>query len=341
MSPVGLSSALAHLRSFLAHVCPAGAQSGTRGGNTPSQSEPFSCRTCEKRLQFRPETAGLTASPRAFGMALGSQRRRPHEPCGTADGGREHEVVMKLRGRAALVGTAVVASLVASAAPARALDRLCDPANENCRTILINYIRAETVGIDVGVWFMEDSRYSTELINRFKAGVRVRVLVDPRANTTTPLNAQRLSELQAAGIPMRKKASGGILHYKMMLFAGQNVVEFSGANYSADAWAPIGTTPYQNYIDESIYFTNDPAIVHSFMTRFDDVWTNTTTYANYANVTGTLTREYPTFTKDSHMNFPPAESYANRAVGRYNAETQKIDVIMFRITDQRHTNAMI
>ena len=28
-------------------------------------------------------------------------------------------------------------------------------------------------------------------------------------------------------------------------------------------------------------------------------------------------------------------------MGRYNAETLKIDAIMFRITDQRHTNAMI
>ena len=55
--------------------------------------------------------------------------------------------------------------------PASAQDRLCDPGDENCRTILINYINNETVGIDVAFWFMEDSRYTTALINRFKAGV--------------------------------------------------------------------------------------------------------------------------------------------------------------------------
>ena len=116
-------------------------------------------------------------------------------------------------------------------------------AHEDCRAILINYIRAETQSIDVGFWFMEDARYTTELINRFKAGVKVRVLMDLRANDTNQFNAQRLAELQAAGIPMRRRTASGIMHYKMMLFAGQGIVEFSGANFSADAW--VYTTPYR------------------------------------------------------------------------------------------------
>jgi len=41
------------------------------------------------------------------------------------------------------------------------------------------------------------------------------------------------------------------------------------------------------------------------------------------------------------MNFPPGQDYANRAVSKYNAETQKIDVIMYRVTDKRHSDAMI
>ena len=45
----------------------------------------------------------------------------------------------------------------------------------------------------------------------------------------------------------------------MILFAGQGMVEFSGANYSAEAFDPI--TPYANYVDEVIYFTDDPPIV--------------------------------------------------------------------------------
>jgi phosphatidylserine/phosphatidylglycerophosphate/cardiolipin synthase-like enzyme len=242
-------------------------------------------------------------------------------------------------GRIGLVLGCLVSILGGSAAPARALDRLCDPSNEDCRQVLIDYIRAETVGIDVGFWFMEDARYTTELIARFNAGVPVRVLMDLRANDTNQFNAQRLAELQAAGIPMRRRTASGIMHYKLMLFAGQGIVEFSGANFSADAWKY--TTPYVNYVDESAYFTDNPSFVHSFMTKYDDLWTNVTTYTNYVNVNGALTRNYPTYPKDPQLNFPPLESYANRAVGRYNQEQQKIDVIMYRITDRRHTDAMI
>src|SRR4051795_12389761 len=185
-------------------------------------------------------------------------------------------LMMNFRYRVALVLGFLVSGLALSATPARALDRLCDPAYENCRTVLINYIRAETKGIDVGFWFMEDARYSTELIARFNAGVPVRVLMDLRANDTNQFNAQRLAELQAAGIPMRRRTASGIMHYKLMLFAGQGIAEFSGANFSADAWLYTGTTPYVNYIDESAYFTDNASFVHSFMTKYDDLWTNTT-----------------------------------------------------------------
>ncbi len=238
-----------------------------------------------------------------------------------------------------------VASLllsVCAGTAAQAQNRLCDPGAEDCRSILVNYIRAEKTGIDVAFWFMEDARYTTELINRFKAGVPVRVLVDSRANATNKYNAERLLELKNAGIPMRERYTGGILHWKMMLFAGQGTVEFSGANYSADAWLPSPGTPiYTNYTDESILFSADGSIVDSFRTKYDDLWTNTSAYRDYANAPAVRTRAYGTFPKDAQLNFVPAESYVNRALGRYSRETQQIDVIMYRITDRRHSDAMI
>ena len=60
---------------------------------------------------------------------------------------------------------------------------------------------AETVGLDVAFWFMQDSSYATKLINRFNAGVPVRVLVDPRANPTYAGNEDVLNMLRDAGIP--------------------------------------------------------------------------------------------------------------------------------------------
>ncbi len=231
--------------------------------------------------------------------------------------------------------------LIAGVVPVTAQDRLCDPGDEDCRAILINYIRSETVAIDVAFWFMEDARYTTELIRKHQAGVPVRVLMDPRANASYPLNQTRLAELEGAGIPMRKRLTSYILHWKMMLFHGQNLVQFSGANYSADAWRPASSVPYQNYVDEGIYFTSDTAIVNSFRTRFDDQWVNTTEWANHANVSGPLFRRYGIFPKDPSLNFAPWENFRTRSVNSYADELRKIDVVMYRITDRAHADGIL
>jgi phosphatidylserine/phosphatidylglycerophosphate/cardiolipin synthase-like enzyme len=231
--------------------------------------------------------------------------------------------------------------LTAAAPTAQAAHRLCDPGLEDCRTILIDLIRQETVGIDVAFWFMEDPRFTTELIRRWQAGVPVRVLMDLRANDSTPLNIERLQELREAGIPMRDRYVGGILHWKMMLFAGQGNVEFSGANYSANAWAPMTETPLENFIDEVIFFTDKASIVNTFRTQFDNLWINTTSYRNHANITGPLAREYAIFPSDPELNFSPAVSYADRLVAAINAETVGIDIIMYRLTEPKLTSAVI
>jgi len=222
--------------------------------------------------------------------------------------------------------------------PARGADTLCDPSQDNCRTQLLTLIQNENVGIDVGFWFMQDSRYADAIVKRWQAGVPVRILIDPRANPDYPGNSTMISEFQNAGIPLRKRTSSGILHWKVMLFAGQETVEFGSANYSPDAFVPA--TPYSNYVAETVYYTDDPAVVDSFKTKFDDAWTDTSSYANYANVTS-LSRVYPTYGVDPDLNFPPSQDYGARAVKAYNAETRKIDVIMYRITDRRHVDAMI
>lgn len=223
---------------------------------------------------------------------------------------------------------------------AHALDRLCDTSFENCRVPLIDLIRAETVGIDVAFWFMEDTRYATELIRKWQEGVPVRVLMDTRAVSEYGYEgAQRaLDMLRDGGIPMRTKSTSGILHWKMMLFAGQNVVQFSAANYSSAAFVPID--PYVNFVDEVIYFTDNASYVGSFKTRYDDVWTATVGYQDWANV-GPLVRHYPTFPIDPALNFVPWQNFRSRSIARYRLETQQIDSIMYRITDRAHTDEMI
>lgn len=236
-----------------------------------------------------------------------------------------------------LVLTLVVSTLTSR--PAAAQEQLCDPSYQNCRTPLLTLIQNERVGIDVAFWFMEDHRYADALVARFKEGVPVRVLVDTRANAAHPLNADMINELKSAGIPIRRRTASSILHWKMMLFAGQNAVEFSGANYSVYAFAPA--TPYTNYVDEAIYFTQDASVVNSFKAKFDSSWVDTVSFANYANLTNPPAKHYGTYPQDPELNFPPTQSYASRALSLYNNESTRIDVIMFRITQQLHSDAMI
>ncbi|MFP5261541.1 MAG: IPT/TIG domain-containing protein, partial [Blastocatellia bacterium] len=223
-----------------------------------------------------------------------------------------------------------------------AQERLCDTSFEDCRQPLWALIDAETQQIDAAFWFMQDQSYADKIIARYRAGVRVRLIVDPRSSPTYAGNQQILDMFQAAGIPMRYKLDEGILHNKIMIFASQGKLEFSGSNYN-DAFVPYA--PYTNYQDEVIYFTDDPSLVSSFKTKFDDLWTNTTLYGNYANITGALTRSYPTTPIDPALNLPPSqdssEDFNNRTTSHIYQETQKVDVIMYRITNQSFTDAMI
>jgi hypothetical protein len=235
--------------------------------------------------------------------------------------------------------TAALALVSFAAEPVEAREELCDSSFQDCRAPLLALMNAETTEIDVGLWFMDDARYSNLLVSKAQAGVKIRILMDPRVFPTDSEDVTNMNQLQAAGIPMRKRIASGIEHWKAMIFASQNTVYFGSANFDPLGFVPI--TPYQNYADETIYFTDDASVVNSFMTKFDDAWTDTSNYANYANVSGPLTRSYPTSSIDPELNFPPGQDFANRSVSRYNAETSKIDVDMFRITDQRHTNAII
>jgi regulation of enolase protein 1 (concanavalin A-like superfamily) len=234
---------------------------------------------------------------------------------------------------------AAATCLAVGAPRADAREQLCDPSFEDCRTPLLTLIQNETSEIDVGLWYMTDARYSNLLVQKWQQGVRIRVLMDPREFAQDSTDLTIMNQLQSAGIPMRKRIASGIEHWKAMIFASQSTVYFGSANFSPDAFFPI--QPYVNFTDEIVYFTDDASVVDSFMTKFDNAWVDTTNYANYANVTGTLARSYPTSAIDPALNFVPDQDYATRAVSQYNAETQKIDADMFRITDLRHVNAII
>jgi len=240
--------------------------------------------------------------------------------------------------RRCLTVLAALAFLI-PAPPARAAEVLCDPSFQDCRATLLGLIRNESVSIDLAMWFMEDQELARAIVARHEAGVRVRALVDPRRNTTTPMNATTLQMFRDAGIPMRYKVGGGILHWKYMVFGAKDTVQFSAANYGDYYFKPV--TPYLDYTDEGIFFCDDPPVVNSFRRKFDDSWVDPTGFADYANIAGAPARAYPLYSIDPGMSFVPAENFSTRSVPLYNAETERIDTTMYKITEGTHADGLI
>lgn len=226
---------------------------------------------------------------------------------------------------------------------ATAQERLCDPSFEDCYTPLLRAVQAETVGIDFAFYGIQLPALADAIIRRHQAGVRVRITVEPRGNLKFPDNQSILDKFKAAGIPMRYKLADGIVHSKMMLLAGQNKVVFSSSNFGDGDLRPYD--PYVNYVDGAWYFSDDPAVVNSFKTRYDDIWTNSIDYGNYANIAEPLTRRYQTYPIDPSINFLPnhdlAEDYSVRTIAQIDQENQRIDLTMYRITDVRICDALL
>ena len=224
-----------------------------------------------------------------------------------------------------------------------AQERLCDPSFEDCYTPLIQTIRAENTGIDFAFYGIQLPGLADAIISRFQAGVPVRLVVEPRGNLKFAENQTILDKFKAAGIPMRYKLGDGIVHSKMLVFAGQNKVVFSSSNFGDADLRPYD--PYNNYVDGAWYFTDDATVVNSFKTRYDDIWTNTTLYGDYANISITPARRYQTFPIDPSMNFlpnaNPAEDYRTRTIAQIDQENQKIDLTMYRVTDPTICDALI
>jgi hypothetical protein len=217
-------------------------------------------------------------------------------------------------------------------------------------------IQNENVEIDVAFWFMDDTAVENALLKKIQAGVKVRMLVDPRSEDAHQENQAILQAFATATppVPMRKRIAASILHWKMMLFAGQGTVEFSGANFSQGEMVPAKN--YVTYTDEAIFYTDDSAIVNSFRTMYDKWWVDTVSFADYANTSGMqLVPSYATYPIETEvcatvtggcgMDFLPSPSskndYGVKSISAINAEKVKLDIDMFRITNADITNATI
>ena len=98
-----------------------------------------------------------------------------------------------------LIIAAAAAMLTLSANTSSAREELCDPSFQDCRAPLISLINAETTEIDVGLWFMDDARYSNVIVNKRARG---RQDPDPDGSARLPqdsVDRQIMNQLAGGG----------------------------------------------------------------------------------------------------------------------------------------------
>src|SRR5205823_749097 len=176
--------------------------------------------------------------------------------------------------------TAIAAGilLLVAAASADASDQIYFSATDNVTNVLVQYINAETVRLDISSWYLSEHAISIAIANRFAAGVPVRIIGDRGAIFEADLHTRaEFYWLANQGVPIRLRFNPSwypeIDHWKAAIFVGQNTVEFGSGNFAPVELAPLSST---NYDDETALFTTDSAIVNAFKTKFDQMWNDTT-----------------------------------------------------------------
>jgi len=236
------------------------------------------------------------------------------------------------------IPVALLVAAVVGSAPHATANEVCEAMATDCRAKLLALINTEMIGLDAGMEEITDTVLADAIIARHQAHVPVRLIVEPRRTKPEPRNGPILDKLKAAGIPMRYRAVGDIVHWKTMIFAGQNTVEFGAAQFTTSYLIPVSANV--NFTQDPILFSTDATVVHSFQRKFDDAWVDTVSFANYANAS-TVSRAYPFYDIDPALNFVPAENFFTRSKPLYDAEKTGIDVIMYKITVAGHADSLI
>lgn len=261
---------------------------------------------------------------------------------------------------------AVLLASVFAPAQARAQEEIYFPAVDNVRDILVSRINAERVRIDMSAWYLTEGAITQALLRKHAEGVPIRLIGDRGSIfEIDPLTKDQFYILANAGVPIRlrynPRSFPEIAHWKATIFVGQGIVSFGSANYTPFELAPASST---NYKDETVLFSDDPALVAAFKMKFDRIWNDTTTepesriaappylknWDDACAAEGTPCADYRTRypnpapmvidTRRLEADAPlPAEmvwgqgpSFNNRLVTEINNETRRIDFVIYRLT---------
>jgi hypothetical protein len=249
----------------------------------------------------------------------------------------------------------VVAVCGVAASQAHAQEQLYFPWRDNVKNVIIQKINNETVRLDIATWYLTSREITNAIVNRHRAGVPVRVLGD-RVSIfeIDPLTRQEFEFLANNGVPIRLRYNPTsfpyIMHWKNGIFVGQDLVEFGSANWTTFELSPVSST---NYKDETAMFTDDAELVAAFKSRFDQFWADTTSFLDWpvayeretgqpwtAPMTIDRTRLEPDVAGPSTMIWEQGTVLNNRMTAEINAETQAVEMVVYRLTMPNITDAL-
>ncbi len=258
--------------------------------------------------------------------------------------------------RKALLTVLALAAL--GTAQASAQEYLMFPDTQDVRAEIIKKINAENVRLDISTWYLTEHAISLAILNRWNAGVPVRLIGDRVAIfEIDPLTRKEFEFLANAGIPIRLRYNPTsfpyIDHWKCGIFVGTGIVEFGSANWTPFELAPVSTT---NFKDETAMFTDDQAMVNAFKTKFDQFWADTTYFLDwpdaYLKETKTVwngtkpmvidrTRLEPDYPSPSGMVWGQGNELNAPMTNAINAETNGVDIVIYRLTVPTITDALV
>jgi len=270
----------------------------------------------------------------------------------------------------------IITLLSLTATRAFSQERVYFSKNTNVTNILVGYINAETVRLDISSWYLSEHAISIAIANRFAAGVAVRIIGDRGAIfEADPHTKTEFYWLASQGIPIRLRFNPSwfpeINHWKAAIFVGQKIVEFGSGNFAPTELAPVSPT---NYDDESELFTDDPTLVGAFKTKFDAMWNDTTKepesiingppylkdwddacaseptgncadyrtlYPNSAPMTINTARLEPDNPMPADLIWGQGPAFNNRVTQEINNENAHVDIVIYRLEVDNITQALL
>ncbi len=230
------------------------------------------------------------------------------------------------------------------------------PAIDDARSAIVDRVKTEPARLDIATWYLTDRLITSAIVQKFRAGVPVRIIGDRVSIFEIDAATRREFEYLASnGVPVRLRYRPtnfpSIMHWKCGIFVGQNLVEFGSANWTPFELARASPT---NFKDETVMFTSDPALVNAFKTRFDQMWADTTSFldwpAAYQLETGTpwttpmaisLTRLEPDHPTPPALIWSQGPELNDQLAAAIDRETTYVDMVVYRLTVPVITDALV